>query len=1046
MFLKLHFFSILFFFIISSSCFANKQIDSLENELKNSSGIKKVKLFNELSQSLLNKSIEKSLKYGESALILAKKINNKKEEAKAYNNLGLIYVNKSKFDKAINYFKLSLSINKELNETNRIIETLSYIGELYYYRNDYKTAQDYFQKALIIFNSNSNSDSLLLASLYDNLGSLNKEWAEYDKALEYYEKSILINKAKNNKLGTAYCYNSIGKVYYSLGSYSKSLDYYQKSLNLCEELKQDFLIAVLYNNIGQIYYQLKNYEKSLEFYEKSIKIKEKFHNKRGIAISLRNIGNIYYYLKEYDKALIYYQEALSIENTLKNKKGIADNYNNIGLIYIEKKHYNEAIDYFNKSIKLKEEIGDLSGIANAYDNLGLLYKEKGDYRKAIKSYHKSQKIALKIKTKKNILNNYEGLYISYYKLGDYQKAFKYSKLYIDLYDTVFNNESQKKITIFQNKLEIEKKEKELQLLSKDKELQQEKINRQRTASYFFIVGIILIIVLLFLIYNRYLLKVKINKKLESEIDERRNVEKELRKAKEFIELIIKNAEEGILIIDTNGLILECNNAFLKFFDYERKDIINKDYRELKTGYLNDFNNDFIQKLLQEKVYKHIEKEYTRKDGSIHQYRISFSFIKNGNGEASGIISIISDITKETETRKELEKYKIHLEQLIIDRTKELVIAKERAEESDKLKTSFLANLSHEIRTPMNAIIGFSDLLADPDLTTDQREEYIQLISTSGNELVHLIDDIIDLSKIETNQIRISKTETKINDLLNKIHSYYLNLLGKDNSNISLKLNIDEDNDYIINTDKFRLKEILSKLVDNSIKFTEKGEVEIGYSIENESIRFYVKDTGIGIPKEKQNLVFKKFWKDEAMIKLRRGTGLGLSIAEKFVELLNGKIWFDSDEKGTIFYVTIPAEDIIIDKQKKNNRIKFDDYNWKNKTILIAEDEQTNFQYLNEVLKITNATVLWAKNGQEAVDICNRSKNINIVLMDLKMPVLNGYEATSIIKKNNTEIPVIAQTAYAMSDDKKKIEAVGCDEYLIKPIKVKKLLTTIQKFI
>ncbi len=347
---------------------------------------------------------------------------------------------------------------------------------------------------------------------------------------------------------------------------------------------------------------------------------------------------------------------------------------------------------------------------------------------------------------------------------------------------------------------------------------------------------------------------------------------------------------------------------------------------------------------------------------------------------------------------------------------------------------------------MNSIIGFSDLLADPDLTDDQREEYIQLISTSGNDLVHLIDDIIDLSKIETNQIKINKTETRINRVLNDIYSYYKNILLKNHSDVELKLNIDNTSNFTINTDDFRLKQILSKLVDNAIKFTEKGIIEFGCTIKEKNINFFVKDTGIGIPKDKQNMVFKKFWKDESHIKLRRGTGLGLSIAKKFVELLNGKIWFKSDKTGTIFYFNIPSDNLKKNVLRNRKKIKFDDYNWNNKIILIAEDEQTNFKYLKEVLKKTNANVLWAKNGQEAVDICNSTKNIDAVLMDIKMPVLNGYEATAIIKKINKKIPIVAQTAYAMANEREKIYKAGCDDYLTKPIKINTLLSTLNKYL
>jgi signal transduction histidine kinase/CheY-like chemotaxis protein len=383
--------------------------------------------------------------------------------------------------------------------------------------------------------------------------------------------------------------------------------------------------------------------------------------------------------------------------------------------------------------------------------------------------------------------------------------------------------------------------------------------------------------------------------------------------------------------------------------------------------------------------------------------------------------------------------------------KNLLEAKEKAEESDRLKSAFLANMSHEIRTPMNAILGFAELITMPDseVTPAEKENFIKLINNSGNNLLRLIDDIIDISKIEAGQIKIHKKECNLNSTLKDIQRSFLEIRkhkNKEQIDIRVNENVKTQN-LIIHTDILRLNQIFTNLIDNALKFTEDGFIEFGYEIQNkDKLLFFVKDTGVGMDNKKKDMVFDRFTKiEDDKTRLYRGAGLGLAISKSLVELLGGKIWVESVPKvGSTFYFNLPFDQI---KESKTQQPVIDlkeNYNWKDKTILIAEDEPANVIYIEEVLKITKARVLVAKNGKEAVDIYQKKNNIDIIIMDIKMPEMDGYEATQIIKKINPDIPVISQSAYAMPGDIDKGYDVGMNDYLIKPVKPKVLLSILNK--
>jgi len=372
----------------------------------------------------------------------------------------------------------------------------------------------------------------------------------------------------------------------------------------------------------------------------------------------------------------------------------------------------------------------------------------------------------------------------------------------------------------------------------------------------------------------------------------------------------------------------------------------------------------------------------------------------------------------------------------------LELSKEKAEESDRLKSSFLANLSHEIRTPMNAIVGFSDLLNEPNLSDKSKEEYLKIIKKCGINLVSIIEDLIEMSKIDSKQIAPNYKGIDLDACVKELYETIRVTIPNDKE---LELYFIENEKCIqknILTDEIKLKQVIVNLISNAIKYTEKGKVTFGYQIneKDKTIEFSVKDTGLGIDKENLKVIFDRFRRieDEFSVELS-GLGLGLAISKAYVEMLGGTIRVSSKIKvGSEFIFTIPLiydESSPIQNQiAALNTVTKSNY----ETILVAEDDNINFLLIKRILELKEYKVLRALNGQEAVDMCRNNADIHLVLMDIKMPVLNGYEAFKLINSFNPKLPVIAQTAYASFEDFEKIMKSGFTAYLSKPLDKEKV--------
>ena len=456
---------------------------------------------------------------------------------------------------------------------------------------------------------------------------------------------------------------------------------------------------------------------------------------------------------------------------------------------------------------------------------------------------------------------------------------------------------------------------------------------------------------------------------------------ERKRAEEEIAMLahsLKSINECVSITDLNDKIIFVNESFLKTYRYDRDELIGKHISIIRSH--NNFP-DVVKEILPSTIQGewHGELMNRRKDGTEFPVYLSTTIIKDKANRILGMIGVAVDITE-----------RIHFE-------KELVAAKEKAEESDRLKSAFLANMSHEIRTPMNGILGFTELLKNPNLSGEQQHEYIDVIEKSGTRMLNILNDIVSISKVESGQMEISITPTNLNELTENIYAFFRPEIEGKGIRFLFR-NFLTVKEATVKTDREKVFAILTNLLKNAIKFTNTGSIEFGYEINGRFLEFFVKDTGIGVSKDQKEIIFKRFRQgSESLTRNYEGAGLGLSISKAYVEMLGGKIWVESDHyqmkkdgfrvNGSTFHFTIPyntEQDVIIDKNSAEaestvqNKIK-------KLKILIVEDDEISQRLLTITSDRISKNALKVKTGIEAVEACRRNPDIDLVLMDIKLP-------------------------------------------------------------
>lgn len=768
-----------------------------------------------------------------------------------------------------------------------------------------------------------------------------------------------------------------------------AMHYAEQALERAFENENKSQEAEAYFMMGEALSEDDKNNESIQYYEKSLEIYKEIHDDDSVHLIYTRLGLVNYYLGRFESAISYQQQAIEYYLGKKDKINLAKTYHNLGLIYNELKDPDKAINFYEKSLLFYEEINDLESVAAVLQNLGVSFSQRNENTEALSHYAKSLKI-------------YEDL--------------KYD------YGIAVTKVNMGNVLLKKNKID-------------------ESIGYfQRALAYFLQNDMVWELSLTYLDLGEAYMKKNENARALNLLNKGLEIS-------EDYEFSSNEAEYYKSLANVYEQMGDFQKAFKHFKKYS--DLEETIYRGESAKRIEELQAQFNIMLK--------EKELLEATSRIKQERLQkFIFISVLIlALVLGLFLFISYKRKE-KARRELERHKRKLEKIIAKRTAELkteITERKIAEESDKLKSAFLANMSHEIRTPMNAIISFSHFLKDPDIEKDKKEEYVSYIVSSGKTLLRLIDDIIDSAKIEANQLKINRGACNVNNLMRELYRFFKeSKIYEEKSKVELVINPENfEQNYIIQTDKVRLRQILTNLIENGFKYTHEGYIEFGFRISKaNALIFYVKDTGIGIPENKKEKIFDRFtrvqnWEEKS----HAGFGLGLSISRDLVFLLGGKIWFQSEvDKGTTFFFTIPYNTIEEGGTRSHDEeggLNNKNYNWQSKCILVAEDDDLNYKILETVLRRNKAEIVRAKNGKKAVEIF-KEKQFDLVLMDIQMPEMNGYEATREIKKLNYRLPVIAQTAFAMREERDKCIEAGCDDYIVKPINMSELQGKVSKYL
>jgi len=969
---------------------ATLQSETIDFKIQNSNFDKVI----EMARANFNSNNAIALKLSLLAADKALEFENMKQYAVANELLGRIYSYLGELKKAETSIKSCFEYWKSMHNTLKMSFCFGYLGDLYYSKCDYPKAESYYRKGFEL--KKLTKDSINYSFSYNAIGNIYLATCKYNEAITNFDKALELNIRFKSLSGICYTHNALGNAYFEINDLKTAKNHFEEALRIGKKNHLDKNIAYTLNKLAKLHNRLTNRITAIDLYNESLLISENLLSKIGIGTSYMGIGEVYQSLMQNDKALEFQHKALKLFEQIGSKKDIANCYMNTGMVLYEMKDYPLARENFRKSIEINEQIGYLKGFAEGYRKVGNTYVQEEKYNLSLAEYKKSLTIQRKI-------GNLKGIASCYTNIG----LIHINRDSLDLAKDVFNKATAINISI--NDIGgIGATYNNLAELYKVKNDHKKAIN--------------------------YLLKsLDIATKIDRKPLQAENV---------------RNLSE---IYSSDKNYKQALHFYKLYFDLHNQ--MYNAQMENRIGWVQ-MQNEREKRVTLEKFFtkeQSIEKEKLDKQSLINSFLMVivvlillsitliyslYLAVKKANKK------LTLEILERKKAESQLADNQRNLECLVKKRTLELVKAKEKAEQSDRLKTSFLANMSHEIRTPMNAIIGFSKLLTMTK-SAKKHSDYTSIINENGYILLTLINDIIDISMIESKQIKIKKTNFKVYPMLEELKCIFDEQQYPNNKN-DIKFNIHYNEipkDLIIFTDPVRIKQILINLLRNALKFTNFGYIKFGIELIEDKIRFFISDSGIGIPYKDQSLIYERFRQASNNTVEHGGTGLGLTISKSLVELLGGTIWFISKPNvGTQFYVDLPmgfnSTNKLLESFKSDKRTDFT-----GRKILVAEDTKSNFLYINEILRKANAEVTWTKDGLETIEQF-KLNHFDLVLMDLQLPKIDGYKVTKKIKLQKPHVPVIVQTAFIHQNGDKKCSELGCDDFITKPYTESQLLSII----
>jgi PAS domain S-box-containing protein len=938
-------------------------------------------------------------------------------------------VYEERHEKSLQYALTALDLAKKRNDEKLQAIAMKTVADIYYKLNFPRKSLPYYYSAIDIFEKENNQ--ALVSSTYQAVGDAYYKLTQADSALRYYTVLLKTYQEKGDKAGIGSLFYKIGNVYWITNNYDKSLEYYLNSLSIYEELKNLEGLSQIYINIGLVYYITEYYDKSLEYFRKSENILKQKSNVKILGDLYYRMGDSYAKKKLYIKALGCYDLSIHLFDSIHNDFKVAWVYQSKAEALKKNNRIDQAINLISAALGIGQTYDDDWFNASLYNRLSQYQIEKGLYKEALTNLKKGEALADRLKAWSLLKENFMGFSLYYSALGDYKSSLNYFRKFQQASDSIHNKERNERIAQLQTRFEAERNKKELELKEKEIIQNKEKLRKQEYQLYIFALGVVVVLFMSFALYRQYrILEVK-GKKIErinEELDQR---VKERTSALRLTQFSVDHASDPIFWLTPSGNYFFANKSACENLQYTKEELEQLSITDVIPNFTKSDWDQFWEIIKKDKSLI-LESHHKKRTGQTFAVEIILNHVDHEGNEFA--FAYVRDISERKQKEENLRK------------------AKEKAEEADKLKSAFLANMSHEIRTPMNAIIGFSDLLVTDEYTEEEKKEFGNLIKNSGSALLKLIDDIIDISIMEAGHLKLNKTSVNVNSHLNEFALFFQEekeRLCKGAVNIVLNLPPNSDK-ILIETDPVRFRQVINNLIGNALKFTEVGAIEVGYTVGNDPVlHFYVKDSGIGIRPEKIGVIFERFNKLDDERKLYAGTGLGLTISKKIVEELGGFMYVESEYgKGSIFSFTLPyytfdhhSHEGLLDIVNTKTNL----HNWENKKILIVEDVDSNYMFLETIIAKTKAKITWAKSGKEAISLCDEIVP-DLILMDIQLPELNGYDATKLIRKRHQHIPIIAQSAYAFAGEKEKIINSGCNDYLTKPIKPNMLIEIINKYI
>lgn len=810
-----------------------------------------------------------------------------------------------------------------------------------------------------------------IARALQNISSVYRIYGEMDKAIEFNDKSTKIYQGINDSMGVAGSYNQLGVIYQNFGYDNKALDYFYRAYLIYMALQDKKGISRTTNNIGVVYYRLNDKEKALQHYLISLNYDYQLKDWKGVAYSYNNIGVVLFEQGKLAQALDFLFKALSLRTQLNDIKGIAQTSVNIGLVYRKQGDYHKAVGYYQEGYIKFLALNDRQNIIITLINLGALKIEMNKVIEGIGFLNKSLEYAEKFGYKDELKDIYYNLASAYARQKNYPMAYEYQVKYSKIIDTTFRQPGSGNITEILTRFESEKQLNEIALLQKDKKIKEYESTKNKFYKNFLIISLVLIVIFAFIIYLRYSENQKINKKLlisnqeilyqkeEMALQSSRleNANKNLERINDELKkfsLIAQKTNNSVIIADGTGKIEWVNEGFTRLYGYSLHEYIRIKGESLVKATSNFEIKNKIQQAINHKRVETYENVVISKNNDTKWIHTTLTPILSEQGDLQRLVAIETDITKLKKAEAEIKNAR-------------------ETEEANRIKSEFLANLSHEIRTPLNAILGFSKLLRS-EMIDEKAVGFVDTIQNSANSLLTLINDIIELSKTETEHITIMYEPVKLTALMKELHNLFnLRITEKQ---LGYMCEISEQLPGQLMLDERRIRQILFNLVGNAIKFTEKGEVKVIFDMQNKQEKkldlvIHVVDTGIGIPEDFHEIIFEPFRQQYGeSARKYGGVGIGLTLTSRMVKALGGTITVDSTKnKGSHFTVIIP--DVTIAKDEKmiagdnsyleeahDEPLLEQDYEiFEKKEQYIAELKLLQSETLTEIIKIIDETLL-----------------------------------------------------------------------------------------